>query len=102
MDDRERGATVLVWKCEPSKTERFHTLASQTCLLQEKFLVRLEICVQQNNSIELNIDEGWYSEDELCTVLKWSERLCLYSIAGKTAIRIIQLGSVQWIIFSRS
>ena len=53
-------------------------LACRTCVLQEKFLVRLEICVKQNNSIELNIDEGWYSEEELVSILKWSERLCFY------------------------
>ena len=41
--------------------------------MQDAFLNKLEIIVRKESSIEISVDEGWYSEGEMTTELKWSK-----------------------------
>ena len=40
---------------------------------QDAFLNKLEIIVRKESSIEISVDEGWYSEGEMTSELKWSK-----------------------------
>ena len=42
---------------------------------QEKFIKKLEIIVSKKSKAKLNLDCGWYSEQELYDVLNWAEKL---------------------------
>ena len=34
----------------------------------------------KKHTVQLNVDEGWYSAEELAEVLKWPESLCYINI----------------------
>ena len=42
---------------------------------QERFLARLEIIITKKHTLEVFIDEGWYSQEDMRETLRWSECL---------------------------
>ena len=46
---------------------------------QEKFIKKLEIIVSKKSKAKLNLDCGWYSEQELYDVLNWAETFLGYA-----------------------
>ena len=53
-------------------------------IAEEAFLIKLEVVVTKKNKIEVIIDEGWYSQEDVSETLGWGERPICNKPAPKT------------------
>lgn len=53
-----------------------HVLPHHFLQLEETFLTQLEVVIKKEKVIELTIDEGWYTQEEMTSELGWSKKLC--------------------------
>lgn len=63
-------------------------IANHLCPLEELFTNQLKILVSKKQLVELTVDEGWFSEHEMVSELKWTRPFFCSSITGFTFMKI--------------